>query len=116
MSQQIELKVSGVDVAISYANEHDKPVTQREIEAYLDRAHAQHPGQVLQSLKLDVDGEDVGISYGFEAVPFDRIRRITGYLVGTMDRWNDAKTAEESDRDKHGLSREDRAFTCSNGC
>ena len=47
---------------------------------------------------------------------FDRIRRITGYLVGTMDRWNDAKTAEESDRVKHGLSREDRAFTCSNGC
>ena len=33
-----------------------------------------------------------------------------------MDRWNDAKTAEESDRVKHGLSREDRAFTCSNGC
>ena len=43
-------------------------------------------------------------------------QRITGYLVGTMDRWNDAKTAEESDRVKHGLSREDRAFTCSNGC
>ena len=49
-------------------------------------------------------------------MPFDRIRRITGYLVGTMDRWNDAKTAEESDRVKHGLAREDRALTCSNGC
>ena len=32
---------------------------------------------------------------------FERIRRITGYLVGTMDRWNNAKTAEESDRVKH---------------
>ena len=32
---------------------------------------------------------------------FERIRRITGYLVGTMDRWNDAKTAEERDRTKH---------------
>ncbi|MDO5329277.1 MAG: anaerobic ribonucleoside triphosphate reductase [Coriobacteriia bacterium] len=32
---------------------------------------------------------------------FERIRRITGYLVGTMDRWNDAKTAEEADRVKH---------------
>lgn len=116
MPQQIELKVSGVDVAISYANEHDQLVAPCEIEAYLDRAHAQHPGQVLQSLKLDVDGEDVGITYGFGAVPFDRIRRITGYLVGTMDRWNDAKTAEESDRVKHGLAREDRVFTCSNGC
>ena len=34
---------------------------------------------------------------------FERIRRITGYLVGTMDRWNDAKTAEEHDRVKHSV-------------
>ena len=37
-------------------------------------------------------------------IPFERIRRITGYLVGTMDKWNDAKKAEERDRVKHGLS------------
>ncbi len=37
-------------------------------------------------------GKDVG---------FERIRRITGYLVGTMDKWNDAKKAEERDRLKH---------------
>lgn len=36
--------------------------------------------------------------------PFDRIRRITGYLVGTLDRFNDAKRAEVSDRVPHGLS------------
>lgn len=34
-------------------------------------------------------------------VPFERIRRITGYLVGTLDRFNDAKRAEERDRVKH---------------
>ena len=34
---------------------------------------------------------------------FERIRRITGYLVGTIDRWNNAKRAEEGDRVKHGL-------------
>lgn len=39
-----------------------------------------------------------------EGVPFERIRRITGYLVGTMDRWNDAKRAEERDRVKHGMN------------
>ncbi|MDR1748837.1 MAG: hypothetical protein LBR47_07240 [Spirochaetaceae bacterium] len=38
-------------------------------------------------------GKDIG---------FERIRRITGYLVGTMDKWNDAKKAEEGDRVKHG--------------
>lgn len=36
---------------------------------------------------------------------FERIRRITGYLVGTMDHWNDAKTAEEKDRVKHGIGK-----------
>ena len=35
--------------------------------------------------------------------PFERIRRITGYLVGTLDKWNDAKRAEERDRVKHGI-------------
>ncbi len=39
-------------------------------------------------------------------IPFQRIRRITGYLVGTMEKWNDAKKAEEKDRVVHGLSRE----------
>ena len=35
-------------------------------------------------------------------IDFERIRRITGYLVGTVDRWNNAKKAEEHDRVKHG--------------
>ena len=34
-------------------------------------------------------------------IPFERIRRITGYLVGTLDRFNNAKRAEEQDRLKH---------------
>lgn len=37
-----------------------------------------------------------------EEIAFERIRRITGYLVGTLDRFNNAKRAEESDRVKHG--------------
>ena len=38
-----------------------------------------------------------------EGRDFERIRRITGYLVGTTDRWNNAKRAEERDRVKHGM-------------
>ena len=38
---------------------------------------------------------------------FERIRRITGYLVGTLDRFNDAKTAEVKDRVKHQVRLED---------
>lgn len=43
------------------------------------------------------NGKDVG---------FERIRRITGYLVGTLDRFNDAKRAEVGERVKHTVSRE----------
>lgn len=34
---------------------------------------------------------------------FERLRRITGYLVGTLDRWNDGKKAEEKERVKHSV-------------
>ena len=41
-----------------------------------------------------------------QGVGFERIRRITGYLVGTLDRFNDAKRAEVEDRVKHSFSEE----------
>ena len=37
-----------------------------------------------------------------KGVKFERIRRITGYLVGTLERFNNAKRKEEADRVKHG--------------
>ncbi len=40
-----------------------------------------------------------------ESGSFERIRRITGYLVGTLDRFNNAKRSEEHDRVKHGLTK-----------
>lgn len=36
-------------------------------------------------------------------IKFERVRRITGYLVGTMEKWNNAKKAEEHDRVKHSI-------------
>ena len=43
-----------------------------------------------------------GVVYVGEGIKFERVRRITGYLVGTLDRFNNAKRAEEADRVKHG--------------
>ncbi|MBS5145533.1 MAG: hypothetical protein KHY89_08535 [Butyricicoccus pullicaecorum] len=45
-----------------------------------------------------------GVAVVGEGVGFERIRRITGYLVGTLDRFNNGKRAEENDRVKHGVS------------
>lgn len=55
----------------------------------------------LKTLDINLDGDFADLRYTFESVPFERIRRITGYLVGTMDKWNDGKRAEEADRVKH---------------
>ena len=45
----------------------------------------------------------LAVRYVKSGARFERIRRITGYLVGTLDRFNDAKKAEERDRVKHGM-------------
>ena len=46
-----------------------------------------------------------GKVYIGEGIRFERIRRITGYLVGTVDRFNNAKRAEVADRVKHAAMR-----------
>lgn len=52
-----------------------------------------------------VDGDEIELHYKIGPMKFDRIRRITGYLVGTLDRFNDGKRAEESERVKHKVGR-----------
>lgn len=78
-------------------------LTQAEINVYVDQLKAQNPDKYITSVTFTVDGEYVDMSYTFDNVPFERIRRITGYLVGTVDRFNDAKRAEVQDRVKHSL-------------
>ena len=76
-------------------------IPDKEIQAYVDRAVKKFGDNVI-GIIIEPDGEYVNLSYKLKNnVPFQRIRRITGYLVGTIDRWNDAKRAEERDRVKH---------------
>lgn len=74
---------------------------QKEIDAYVDYLKDKFSTKQLATLDLKVDGDYVDMEYTFDQVPFERIRRITGYLVGTVDRFNNAKRAEEHDRVKH---------------
>lgn len=75
---------------------------QAEINAYIQRAKEKY-GREPQSIDIRVDGEWVELSYDFGRTPFQRIRRITGYLVGTLERFNNGKRAEERDRVKHSV-------------
>lgn len=76
----------------------------QEIDNYVTYISQKNPNREIKSLKIEVDGDFVNLTYELEPVSFYRIRRITGYLVGNMDRWNDAKRAEERDRVKHSLA------------
>lgn len=77
-------------------------LSEKELDLYVELAKKKH-GDNLVGLEVAVDDDEhVSLTYTLKSdVPFERIRRITGYLVGTMDKWNDAKRAEEHDRVKH---------------
>ena len=80
--------------------EPSPPLTHAEIEAI--EASPSARGAERAVVSLAPDGQ-LDVAYVYGARKFDRIRRITGYLVGTLDRFNDAKRAEERDRIKHPM-------------
>lgn len=77
-------------------------ITAEEQQAYINRAIEKY-GEHVVGLTIKVDGEYVDLDYELDtSKPFHRLRRITGYLVGHLGRWNNGKRAEEHDRVKHG--------------
>lgn len=80
-----------------------------EVNAYIDQLNNKLAPGKLSRLSIIVDGDfiDFGYEYTMPSIPFERIRRITGYLVGTLDRFNDAKRSEVEDRLKHSYGYED---------
>ena len=89
--KNVELKVTG------------GTLSDAEIQEYVNRGRENKPSQKLLAVDINVDGDYVDLDYDFGTVPFERIRRITGYLVGTLDRFNNAKRAEERERVKHSI-------------
>lgn len=73
---------------------------QEEQRAYVNYLEAKYHRK-LETLDINIDGEYAELKWTFVKVEFERIRRITGYLVGDMKHWNNAKRAEEHDRVKH---------------
>lgn len=77
-------------------------MTEKEQQEYVKHVKKNNPDKIITALEIRLDGEFVDLHYEYETVPFERIRRITGYLVGTLDRFNNAKRIEVGDRVKHG--------------
>lgn len=84
----------------------DADIPEDEARAYIERGIERAEGhpERIDHIEAHVDGDDVELSYYPADGKFERIRRITGYLVGTLDRFNDAKRAEEGDRVKHAVA------------
>lgn len=74
---------------------------EEEIREYIARGRQKY-GDHLKGLELHPDGEDIEIYYDVPVMGFNRLRRITGNLVGDLSSWNNGKRAEQKDRVKHG--------------
>ena len=77
-------------------------ITPEEEKAYIAWATEKY-GVEPVSIEIEFDGEFANVHTNLGRRPFERIRRITGYLVGTLDRFNNGKAAEERDRVKHSV-------------
>ena len=78
----------------------EEELSEGELLSYVQHGREKY-GRTLLSVEIKIDGEYVDVCYHTKKVPFDRIRRISGYLVGSLDKWNNGKRAEERDRVKH---------------
>ena len=95
--------------------EADFDCSDQELDQYI-RIYDTDEFRKLKSLELKlapvgldgfkaVDGDYIDVKATYTRVPFNRINRITGYLVPDVSRWNDGKKAERRDRTLHGGSR-----------
>lgn len=93
---------NGVKVPVSVIVNNGE-ISEDEAFLYVKRGYEKYESKVIDEVKVELDGDFVDLEYHFSSVPFERIRRITGYLVGTLDRFNNAKRSEVTDRVKHSV-------------
>ena len=86
----------GITVAV-----YDGEMDYAELTATVDMLIEQNPDKNFNRINFTIDGDYLDVNYTYDSKPIERIRRITGYLVGALDRFNDAKRAEVGDRVKH---------------
>lgn len=87
--------VNGVEI------ENAMLLTEPEILECIRRAEAEAGAPIARIRLTKLKDGSVRADYITFTRKFERIRRITGYLVGTINRWNNAKQSEEHERVKH---------------
>ena len=100
------MKIDGVEVTVK--NLPDATVD--ELKHYVDYVRQKTNGRLMElTVNPSEEEEDsVVLRWIVQGEKFERIRCITGYLVGTIDRWNNAKRAEEKERVKYDYKETER--------
>lgn len=78
-------------------------ITEQEVELAKKYLKEKYLKADISRIEITANGEFLDINFWENVKPFERIRRITGYLTSTVDKWNNAKQAEEKDRVKHNI-------------
>ena len=102
MDETFSIVVAGIEIIFQGKEERSK----EEALAYVNHITSTRGDEYLNRIDriyIDFEGDDALLEIVEKKVPFERIRRITGYLVGTTDRWNTAKSTELEDRVKHSV-------------
>lgn len=82
-------------------------ISEEEKQGYIDYAKQKYPDEIIDEIIISFDDEGyANLEIHKHSKPFIRIRRITGYLVGSLERFNDAKYEEVADRVPHDLIQE----------
>lgn len=79
----------------------------REIDEYIAYVGKKYPGRQLRQLDIVIDGEFVDIKTYFKDTDFQHAYRSADYLVNTMDKLNDAKQKEFSEKQRHGVGEDE---------
>lgn len=93
------MKIDGVEVKVIGLENF----TEAEAKNYVDYVR-ERTSDPLKSIEVKMcDDGKVDVNYQLQGEKFERIRRITGYLTGDLNSWNNAKRSEEHERVKHGV-------------
>ena len=74
-----------------------------EIDEYIKYAAKKYTGRQIGQMDIIIDGEFVDLKVYFKDMDFQRVYRSTDYLVNTMEKLNDAKRSEFSEKERHSV-------------
>ena len=84
----------------AYENGCEVDIDPKEKEGYINYVKGKNPKKIIKYIKVTLDGDFANLEYEVEEEPFDRIRRITGYL-SEVRQFNNGKKGELRDRVLH---------------